>query len=88
MAAASVEKVEHPQSRADRFAAAEADFDTAKSEIESLRDELQEWRDGLPENLQGGSKAGELDDAIAALEEVLDSMESVCFESLSFPGMY
>ena len=44
----------------------------AKDTVEELRDELQSWRDNLPENLQSGSKAEELDEAISNLGGLAD----------------
>lgn len=37
--------------------------ESAKSCLQELLDELQEWYDSLPENLQGGDKAGELENS-------------------------
>lgn len=45
--------------------------ENALSEAETLRDELQDWLDGMPENMQGGQKAEELEEAISALENVI-----------------
>ena len=76
------------ESRADRFVEAQSSASDAKSTAEELRDELQEWRDGLPENLQSGSKADELDDAISSLEEFIEAMDTAEGVDVSFPGMY
>lgn len=45
----------------------------AQSGAEELRDELQEWFDNMPENLQNGSKAEEIQEAIDALEDVINA---------------
>jgi hypothetical protein len=44
----------------------------AFSDFEGLRDEYQEWLDNMPEALQGSSKAGELQEAIDALEQIIE----------------
>jgi hypothetical protein len=49
------------------------------SEMDSLREELQEWLDNMPENLQNGSKADELREAIDQIEGV---QEIECPKSL------
>lgn len=77
-------------SRADRFSNAISNIEQSRSEIEELRDELQNWRDNLPENLQNGSKADELDEAISALEDALNDAESAAGHdgNVNFPGMF
>jgi len=61
----------------------------AQSDSEELRDELQNWLDNLPENLQGGSKADELESAISELEEGSDYISNTTvperFASLKVP---
>jgi hypothetical protein len=84
----SVTDATPPSSRADRFAAAQADAVDAKSEMESLRDELQDWFDNLPENFQQGDKGSELESAISELESVISSLDEVENASVDFPGMY
>jgi len=84
----SVEKVKTPESRADRLSQAESSCDDARSIVEELRDELQNWLDSMPENLQSGQKAGEIQEAIDALELLQSDLENLDFGSVSFPGMY
>lgn len=84
---ARVEKIEVPESRADRLGEAEGHVEDAKSTVEELRDELQSWRDNLPENLQNGEKASQLDEAISALEDIQSNLEQVDFGGVEFPGM-
>lgn len=75
-------------SRADQLSEAESLVEDAKSIVEGLRDELQEWLDSLPENLQNGSKADELNDAISELDSINEALENVEMSGVSFPGMY
>lgn len=86
----SIRRDDPPESRADRLAVAESYVEDAKADVECLRDELQDWRDNLPENLQSGSKADELDEAVSALDTIIDSLDSAAgeFSSVSFPSMF
>src|SRR6266571_8954588 len=83
-----VKKVDPEKSRADRLASIASDVESAASDIEELKDELQEWYDNLPENFQSGDKGSELEEAIQALDEIKDGLESVDFSSVSFPTMF
>lgn len=77
-------------SRADRLAEAEGYMEDATSIITELKEELEAWRDGLPENLQGGDKASQLEDAIGQLEEAEGNVEQAkdnC-SGVEFPGMF
>jgi uncharacterized protein YgfB (UPF0149 family) len=76
------------KSRSERFQEALATVSIGKADIESLRDELQEWLDNMPENLQGGTKAEELEEAIGSLEEVIEHLEEAEGTEINFPGMY
>lgn len=62
----------------------------AKDQVEELKDELQNWHDNQPENLQGSTKAEQLEEAITALEKIVDNLENACntAEAVEFPGMY
>lgn len=82
-------KVEYPDSRPDRFAAAFGLIGEAKSELESLKEELEEWKNNLPENLQSGSKAEELDEAVSSLEDIIGDMETLegRDSDVTFPAM-
>lgn len=40
----------------------------ALAELQALGEELREWHDNMPENLQGGSKGEEVDEAASAIE--------------------
>ena len=75
-------------SRQTRFAKAVERIADPRSEIEGLRDELQDWLDGMPENLQGGSKADELQEAIGNLEDLIQALEEAEMTEIEFPGMF
>jgi predicted DNA-binding protein len=75
-------------SRNARFQAAVEKVGMARSDIEELRDELQSWLDNLPENLQSGTKAEALQEAIDNLESVITSLEEVESTDVEFPGMF
>lgn len=83
---AAVRKVEREPSRADRLAECENDLNDIVSEVDSLKEELEAWKDGMHENLQGGQKASDLDEAISALEELSRTLGDVQFE-VEFPSM-
>lgn len=84
----TVTKIEHPTSRADRFAAALGTVEDGKLDLEELRDELQEWYDNLPENFQDGDKGQEIQEAIDALNDAIDNLENTIGADVNFPGMY
>jgi DNA repair exonuclease SbcCD ATPase subunit len=84
--AISAKKIEHNQSRADRLAKAQAQAEEAKSEVEDLKSEMESWLENLPENLQGGSKAEEIQEAIDALDTLQSDLENCSWE-INFPGM-
>lgn len=77
-----------PTSRAERLSEAESDFESAKSTVEELRDEMTNWKDNIPENLQGGDKCSEVEEAESALEELINEMENIDFGNVSFPSMF
>lgn len=84
----SIERKEPAQSRNDRFDEAQSLVSDAKSCAEELRDELQDWLNNLPENLQQGSKADEIQQAIDELESFIDALDNAESASPEFPGMY
>jgi predicted DNA-binding protein len=75
-------------SRSHRFQAAVEKVGMARSDIEELHDELQNWLDNLPENLQSGTKAVALQEAIDNLETVISALEEVEGTDVEFPGMF
>lgn len=75
-------------SRADRFAGAISDVETAKATVEELRDELQSWLDNMPENLQQSEKAQNLEAAISELDGIVDNLDEAVSAQVDFPGMY
>ena len=86
-----VDKRKCPTSRADRLATAASEFNSAKDTVGELRDELQSWRDNLPKNLQVGTKAEELDEAINSLDELASSLDSTDPDfdfDIDMPGMF
>ena len=84
---ATVRKSDLSKSRADRLADIRGEIENAASDVDELNGEMQEWLDSLPENLQGGDKASELQEAIDALEALKDELENVNFDDVSFPSM-
>ena len=75
-------------SRPDRFADAMNRLCGAKEDLEALCNELQDWKDNLPENLQDGDKANALDEAIGELEEIIEAVDGVSSNDVTFPSMY
>lgn len=87
-ASISVQKKEPAKSRGDRFSEAQSLLSEAKSIAEELSSELEEWLGNLPENLQGGSKADEIQSAIDDLETFTSACEEAEGVESMFPGMY
>lgn len=87
-ASVSFTQVKTPESRLERFESAKADIEHAVEELQSLRDELQGWYDNLPENLQSGSKADELQEAIDGLESAIEQAEEAVGADVTFPSMF
>ena len=77
-----------PESRADRFSAAQGLVFDARSQAEELRDEVQSWFDNLPEAFQQGDKGQQLEEAISQLEEFIGHCEEAENMDVEFPGMY
>ncbi len=75
-------------SRADRFSQAQSDVCDAKSEAEQLKAELEEWQSNMPENLQEGTKAQEIEEAMEQLDEFISACEDAESVSVDFPGMF
>lgn len=82
-------KIERQPSRANRLSNAKGRMDDARSEVESIKEELTEWKENMPENLQDGEKGQALDDAIGALEDIEESLQSAidACGSVEFPSM-
>jgi len=51
------------------------------SDIRELQDEMQNWYDGMSENLQGGQKGSDVEQAANDLDECADALESIDFPS-------
>lgn len=47
----------------------------AKDEVECLKEELENWLDNLPENLQSSMKADSLQEAIDALDTLVEDID-------------
>ena len=87
-ASVSVHRKEPAESRDARFSEAQDYVSLAKSTAELLKEELENWLESLPENLQNGSKADELNDAICSLEDFISGLEQAEGVDVSFPGMF
>lgn len=59
----------------------------ALSIVEELKEEMENWRDNIPDNLQGGEKYSQVDEACSALEDLASNLEG-CDWSVDFPGMF
>ena len=76
-------------SRADIFQKEVLDkLSKARDSAEELKSELEQWLENMPENLQGGSKADELQEAIDELENCIGSIEEAEGCEVNFPGMF
>jgi len=76
------------KSRAERFSEAQTAIETGGLDFDILRDELQSWLDNMPENLQSGSKAEEIQDAIDQLDEASNSVEEIVYMVIEFPKAF
>lgn len=74
-------------SRRERFDEIKALCADLSSQAQELRDELQNWLDNMPENLQGGEKAQQLDDAISGLEDFIGNVDDAASTEIEFPSM-
>lgn len=83
-----IEQQKKHESRADRLSHAEGLIGDAGSIIEELKSEMEEWRDSIPENLQGGEKYGDVEEAVSNLEQLHDELEGIDFGNVSFPSMF
>lgn len=85
---AKVGKVNTEPSRADRLAEAEEARSLAQEIVRELADELETWRDSIPENLQGGDKYSQVEEAADALRTAADDLENVDLEGIEMPSMF
>ena len=78
------------KSRAQRLGEAANRIAGAVDDIECLREELEGWLENMPEDLQGGSKADELEEAITSLDFIIDTMREAVDEasSVEFPRAF
>jgi flagellar biosynthesis chaperone FliJ len=84
----TIEKLKTPETRSQRLDEAKDEVDSAKSIVEELKDEMQNWYDSIPENLQGGTKADEVQETIDGLESLQSDLENIDFDSINFPSMF
>lgn len=74
------------ESKGSRFDRARSDVEDATGEVESLATEMEEWRESLPESMQDGEKASTIEEAAAALRDILDTLESLDWDAVEFPA--
>jgi DNA repair exonuclease SbcCD ATPase subunit len=55
----------------------EGAIEGAKTDIEELKEELENWLEGMPDNLQGGMKAEQLQEAIDGLDTKISDLEDL-----------
>ncbi|MFA7254420.1 MAG: hypothetical protein WC107_07795 [Patescibacteria group bacterium] len=60
-----------------RISALLSEAENIKTDVEAIRDDEQEYRDNMPESLADGEKGEKADTAIAALEQVIEDLESL-----------
>lgn len=49
----------------------------ARAELETVRDEEQEYYDNMPESFQSGERGAKAQEAIDAMETVIDDLENI-----------
>ncbi len=81
----SVDRDKPNPTKKDRLEEAQSSFEDSKSIVEELKDEMQEWHDNLPEAFQEGEKGSAIEDAVAALEDLISNMENCDFDVVEFP---
>ncbi len=72
----------------DRFNKAMSMISSEKEELETLKEELENWKDNLPEQLVGGDKDSELEEAISQLEEIIDLIDQFDGNIVDFPNAF
>ena len=60
-----------------RIAVLLAEAENIKTDVEAIRDDEQEYRDNMPDSFGEGEKGEKADAAIAALEQVVEDLESL-----------
>lgn len=60
-----------------RIAALLSEAENIKTDVEAIRDDEQEYRDNMPDSFGEGEKGEKADAAIAALEQVVEDLESL-----------
>lgn len=65
------------KSRRQQIQALISQMEPLLNTLESIMDDEQYYYDNIPENLQGGLRAGESEDALDGLQSALDSLGEV-----------
>ena len=61
----------------ERISSLVGDASEILSEVEDIRNDEQEYRDNMPESFADGDKGQKADDAIAALDEVVEGLQTL-----------
>ena len=61
----------------ERISSLVGDASEILSEVEDIRNDEQDYRDNMPESFADGDKGQKADDAIAALDEVVDGLQTL-----------
>lgn len=84
----TVKRPRRIRSRADRLAEANSMIEDAKQMVEELQQEMEDWYEQIPDNLKDADKGSQVQECSEALRELVDGIEQLSFDSISFPGMY
>jgi flagellar biosynthesis chaperone FliJ len=60
------------------------DIEAIKNELENIMDDEQDYYDQIPENLQGGQRACDSEEAIDQMNEAIDALDEAisCVEEI------
>ena len=82
-----IQKVEPATSRSARFSEALGKIEDGLSVMRELQEEMSNWLDTIPENLQGGEKYSQVEEAMYSLEDIVGNVESVEGSDVEFTSM-